>query len=211
VPGGTVLVRPGEHIGHLTIVLAGQVGVYETWSDSLRGPRDAPRRRSIDFNPSAPRLRHRVSDVSDVPFVGEAPLLLPTASACAAGLPSEFLVVTSSEVQLVMVPYADLGRRHGLLTELRKRVRDARARPSALITILQPPSASPKKDKRPPGSPHSVGSRGSSRSPRSPRSPGTPGSMHEARGRVNNDLESSTSRAPPSKMRMAQVDYMSMS
>ena len=92
-----------------------------------------------------PPMRRRVTDASDVPFVGEAPLLLPTSAQAAAGLPSETILMTLTQCQVVAIPYKELAKRHNLFAEMRKRVVDTRSQPSALITLLQTPPATQRK------------------------------------------------------------------
>ena len=46
-------------------------------------------------------------------------------------------LITHSECQLFALSYEELGRRYGLLAELRARVGDVRQRPSTLVALLQ--------------------------------------------------------------------------
>ena len=54
--------------------------------------------------------------------------------------PTETHAMTHTEVQMCVVPYAELCRRPALFTELRQRVIDLKAQPSKLMALLQPPS-----------------------------------------------------------------------
>jgi len=83
-----------------------------------------------------PPLRRRLTEASDVPFFGDEPLMLQTANACAAGVPSEHLVIARTTCCVCMIPYEQLVRCHDLLAELRKLTGDARARPSTLHSSL---------------------------------------------------------------------------
>ena len=151
VPAGTTLLRHGEGIDHLSIVLAGQVGIYAPAAaadedDGGEGGSSSRPSSALFFDefgdPLPPSLVRRVMDSSDVPLVGESPLLLPTAAEARSKPPSETLALTHTEVQMVVLPYEELSRRTNLLTELRKRVNDAREQPSTLMSLLQPPAGS---------------------------------------------------------------------
>ena len=88
-------------------------------------------------------MRRTVSDMSDVPLVGEGPLLLADPKsdpkACASKPPSEAICLTLSQCQVLAVPYAELSKRPNLAAEIRTRVKDAKQQPSTLLGLLQPP------------------------------------------------------------------------
>ena len=136
VPGGTTLYRVGEGVTHMLIVLAGTVGIYR--------PDDV--NDDTDYNehgePLPPALLRKVTDASNVPLVGDAPLMMATVTEAASKPESEVYALTHTEVQMIRVPYSELARRSNLLAELRKRVSDIREQPSILMTLLQAPLSS---------------------------------------------------------------------
>lgn len=139
VPPATALLRAGELVTHLVIIVNGEVGVYEpllttaTATDAPAGGGDAPA--------FEPRLVRRVSDASTLPCVGIEPMALPTAAACCAGAPCELPVVTRTHCGMLLFPYAELRRRHTLHTELKTRIHDRRSRPCGLLGLLQSAAA----------------------------------------------------------------------
>ena len=117
-------------------------------------------------------LERTVSDASDIPLVADGPMMatgrvrrrsnpfLQTAS----GAPAQIVmdspnrsrlaraggqerVVSHTECQIFAVSYAELGRRYGLMAEMRSRVTEARGKPSSLVQLLQqkPAATSPKR------------------------------------------------------------------
>ena len=103
-------------------------------------PDEPPAATSVPHAP-LPVLRRTISDASDVPFVGEAPLLLPTVHEATSEPPSTTIALTLTQCQVLAIPYAELARRGpNLLLELKKRVTDTRSQPSALMALLTTPA-----------------------------------------------------------------------
>lgn len=144
VPSGTTLCRLAEPATHLFVVLAGEVGVYQQNAQQTHG--DSRHNRHDDghgddvTSPTLSLLR-RVSGSSDVPLLGEGPLLRATALEALEAtrtLPSPTHSMTHTEVQMVVIPYAQLVQRHVLFSELRGRTVAVRSAPSRLISVLDP-------------------------------------------------------------------------
>ena len=136
LPGGTTVHRVGEGVTHLMLLLAGQVGIYKPDDEADDTDYDA------DGMPLPPALLRKVSDKSNVPLIGDAPLMMPTASEARGKPPSETHVLTHTEVQMISIPYDELAQRPNLLAELRKRVQEMQEQPSTLMALLMPPAIS---------------------------------------------------------------------
>ena len=85
----------------------------------------------------------QVTDRSRVPLIGDAPLMLKTAAEARGKPPSEAQALTMSEVQMAVVPYAELCRRPALFAELRGRVAQLKQQPSRLMAMMGVPSGAP--------------------------------------------------------------------
>ena len=171
VPGGTCLYRMGEPVGDLIVLLQGQVGIYvpsdglgdECWAGGRRldgqrldgqrldgqGEHDEDDNSTPPLTPppfTPPELLRRVTDGSRVPLIGDAPLMLPTATEAKCKPPCEAQAMTLTETQLAILPYAELCRRPALFGELRGRVKQLRDQPSRLMAALGVSAVSPRAD-----------------------------------------------------------------
>ena len=71
-----------------------------------------------------------------MPFMGEAPLMIPDTQMLSSRPPSQTIVMATTQSQVIALPYAELAKRPNLVTELRKRVGETRAQPTTLFTLL---------------------------------------------------------------------------
>ena len=115
---------------------SGAPAAYQPTASAVDGPPLPP-------DAELPVPIRTISDASDVPLAGEAPLLLSSAHEAASAPPSTTIVLTLTQCQVIAIPYELLAKQANVVLELRKRVADARVAPSALMTLLAPPA--PKK------------------------------------------------------------------
>ena len=156
IPAGWTLLRPGDRVAGLVLLLQGELGLHDP---TLRAEDTAAMRASLRLSAGGasalsprsggmgaeeegaearlPPLCLLVTERSSIPLVGDEPLLLPTAVAAAGGAPSRYLVRARTACVLAVLPYSELARRDVVLAELRKLVSEARVQPRGLMAALQ--------------------------------------------------------------------------